>query len=154
MKKNIGILALLYSVNTIAQTTKPLGSINKRDSNQVMGSLHVDSVVRLLRYATTDTCKVIGIDSLGNLQLRDKCAGISIAVDSNTYATVSRLKDSIGALDSRIKSFGYLATEVDGSITNELQTLSLPDSQHIAISNGNTIAVPWLSTMEKVDSAL
>lgn len=154
MKKIIGILALLCSINALAQTTKPLGSVNKKDSNKVMGSLHVDSVVRLLRYATRDTCKVIGIDSLGNLQLRDKCAGILIAVDSGAYATVSRLKDSINALDIRIKSLGYLTAEVDGSISNELQTLSLPDSQHITISNGNTIAVPWLSSIEKVDSAL
>jgi len=36
---------------------------------------------------------------------------------------------------------GYLTTEVDGSITNELQTLSV-SGNNLTISSGNTVAIP------------
>ncbi|MBS1988713.1 hypothetical protein JST56_07040 [Candidatus Dependentiae bacterium] len=178
MRRIIFFIAVLLHVSATAQvgTVKPLGSTNPKDINRVLGSLQVDSIIKLLRYASTDTCKVLGVSPDGSFVLRDKCVGSVAVIDSNTfvtitrlkdslaairasisgadsnvYTTVTRLRDSITALENRILAKGYLTTEVDGSVTNELQTLSLPDSQHIAISNGNTISVPWLSSYTEID---
>lgn len=65
--------------------------------------------------------------------------------DSTIYLTPSDAAATYQPIGS------YLTSEVDGSTTNELQTLSIPDPDSIQISGGNKIGVPWLSSFTETD---
>ena len=65
---------------------------------------------------------------------------------SGNYTWVNQTVDtdtqlSEAAVDAFANNNGYLTSEVDGSITNEIQTLSITGSD-LSISGGNTITLP------------
>jgi hypothetical protein len=96
MRKILLILFLAFTYVGHAQTVKSLGSYEKLDKNRIVGQLWVDSALRLMKYATADTCKVLGIDAQGYVTLRNACNGSSGGVvDSALYVTISRLNDSL-----------------------------------------------------------
>jgi hypothetical protein len=83
-------ILLLITSTAYGQTLVPFATGRATDTAYAARSLRVDSVVRLVRYGSTDTNKVIGVDAGGRLVLRTKTTGGG-SVDSTVYATIARL---------------------------------------------------------------
>jgi hypothetical protein len=81
-------ILLLITSTAYGQTLVPFGGTRPTDTAYAARSLRIDSVVRLARYGSTDTNKVIGVDAGGRLVLRTKGTATT---DSNVFATVARL---------------------------------------------------------------
>lgn len=88
MKTKISILALLALclisfLPVIVPKAVWIGGTNAYDTTRVKGHFRADSTVRLTKYQTSDTNKVLGISSTGYITMRTKGGG----VDSSIYST-------------------------------------------------------------------
>lgn len=63
-----------------------------------------------------------------------------------TPTSTNILTNKSGNISQWTNNLGYLTAEVDGSITNELQTLSL-SGQTVSISSGNSFVIPTQTTV-------
>lgn len=125
MKRILFILFLLTGFAAIAQptATSPLGSTNKNVFNKIGGSLLVDSFLRLGKYATLDTNKVLGFDASGNAVFRTKSTGGSadttiIATKWYVNTTVSDTAAGLRALMVSLFSGYYNKTQIDNFFAN------------------------------------
>jgi hypothetical protein len=82
------LLFILLFITSIAngQTLVPFGGTRTTDTAYAARSLRIDSVVRFVRYGSSDTNKVLGVDAGGKLILRTKGTGGS-GVTSITAGT-------------------------------------------------------------------
>jgi hypothetical protein len=82
------LLFLLLFITSISygQTLVPFGGTRTTDTAYAARSLRIDSVVRLVRYGSSDSNKVLGVDAGGKLVLRTKGTGGS-GVTSITAGT-------------------------------------------------------------------
>lgn len=84
-------ILLLITSTAYGQALVPFGGTRPTDTAYAARSLRIDSVVRLVRYGSTDSNKVLGVDAGGRLVLRTKTTGGGGSVDSSVYATIARL---------------------------------------------------------------
>jgi len=75
MKKVLFILLSLLPLWGNAQIKYNFGGNRPTDTAWAARSLRIDSTVVFIKYATSDTNKVLGVDSYGRLELRTKTTG-------------------------------------------------------------------------------
>lgn len=96
-------IATIFTVLLIATTaagqgrrTVPLGTGRTTDTNWVQAPVRFDSLVQMIKYATSDTNKVLGVTANGMLVLRSKGSGGS--TDLSNYFTKSQTNDTIRSI--------------------------------------------------------
>jgi len=100
MKKIFSLILVLLSLSSYGQQLITFGGSRTTDTAYAARSMRVDSVVRLLRYRTVDSNKVVGFDANGFLVLRTKGTG----ADSNVFYTKYRSDTSRTAIYSQLAS--------------------------------------------------
>lgn len=180
MKKLLFIFCFLFSTIADAQQRTPIGTTN--GYTHMQGATQCDTVLAIPIRDTVNwnytTFRKLGRMTVrpqdGKIYYHNLLKWVKIidasdnlsGVDSNVYATVTRLQDSLKNYLRESDSFlyvtttalqqsavdiknwtaaqGYLTAEVDGSVTNELQNLSSTRAGNnitINITNGTGIVV-------------
>ncbi len=109
------------------------------DDDTQLTETQVDNFVANNGYLTSEvdgdtTNELQTISKVGNTVTLSNGGGSFTDTDTDTQLTETQV-------DNFVANNGYLTSEVDASITNELQTLSITGDQ-LSISDGNTITLP------------
>jgi len=80
--------------------------------------------------------------------------GSATQIDLNPYLDDTDTKLTEQEVDDFVGNNGYLTSEIDGSVTNEIQNLSI-DGNALSISEGNSVTLPagesaWVSSGENL----
>ncbi len=115
------------------------GSFTDADTDTHLTETEVDNFVSNNGYLTSETDgsttnELQTISKTGNTVTLSNGGGSFTDADTDTHLTETEV-------DNFVANNGYLTIEVDGSTTNELQTLSISGDQ-LSISDGNTITLP------------
>jgi hypothetical protein len=74
--------------------------------------------------------------------------GTATTIDLSPYLDNTDTQLDETAVDAFVANNGYLATEVDGSVTNEIQTLTVSQTgDTLTINGGNSVLVPGISLL-------
>lgn len=122
-----------------AQNLIPFAGTRPVDTAYAARSLRIDSTVRFVKYATSDSNKVLGIDAGGRLVFRTKTN--SAGTDSTTFVTASRLNDTSAAIRTTINSLPVptlqQVTDAGNTTSNGIQSSGSISGSSVS---GNTIA--------------
>ena len=118
------------------------------DTDTHLTEAEVDTYVSNNGYLTSEVDGSI-TNEIQDLQL----AGNNLTITNNGSATTIDLSPYLddtdthlteAEVDTYVSNNGYLTSEVDGSTTNEIQSLSIVGSS-LSISGGNTVSIPTYS---------
>lgn len=125
--------------------------------NLVIGKGTVESGdFSAINWGTDDFFVKIEIDATGGTNYTELGTSQLLSVPYSLHSVTSEIYTGT-ITESQISDFGnYLETEVDGSITNELQDISLSGNK-LSISNGNTVDLSsfknnWDSNLDTIST--
>lgn len=131
--KNFKIFLLIFLLPLCAAAQDgqliKFGGSRPQDTAYAARSLRLDSVLRALYYATSDTNKVLGVNAQGYLVLRTKGTGSGTATDTSSLST---------RIDARVKYTDTAAMLVNYLRKADTSTLNARINLKQAYSDTNT----------------
>jgi hypothetical protein len=128
------------------------------DDNTQLNEAQVDTFVANNGYLTVEvdgsiTNEIQDLELTGNsLKITNNAAATSI--DLSAYLNGADTKLSESEVDAFVANNGYLTTEVDGSVTNEIQDLQLSGNILTITKNGSATSIDLSAYLTDTDTKL
>jgi uncharacterized protein (TIGR02145 family) len=150
---------ILYSQNLDVEGQAKISVMNSDPTAQYVvvrqpnGILAVRDVSTLMD-ADSDSANEIQDLSLSGNILTITNNGTATAIDLSAYLDDTDTQLTESQVDAFVGNNGYLTTEIDGSITNEIQDLSLSGNILTITNNGTATAIDLSAYLDDTDTQL